>query len=767
MPLAPLPIDEHLPRIVEAVRRHRAAVIVAEPGAGKTTRVPPALLELGRVALLQPRRVAARSLARRIAEEQRLVLGEDVGWHVRFERKFTHRTRLLVMTEGILTARLQSDPLLEDFAVVVLDEFHERSLHADLALALARQAQLARGDLSLVVMSATIDAAPVAAFLGGAPVVEVPGRLHPVSVEHADLTPAAAIRRVLERPGGDVLCFLPGAGEIRRAQQDLGGVAADVLPLHGSLPPEEQDRALAPASRRKVVLATNVAETSLTIDSITDVVDSGQVKVLRFDPETGLDRLALERIPSSSATQRAGRAGRTAPGRALRLWDPRLQLRPFLEPEIARVDLAAPFLEVLAWGADPLELEWFEAPPEASATAAMQLLARLGAVEGRKLTELGQALRRFPLHPRLARVLVEAGGSPRAAMCCALLAERLPPRTGSAPTTPSDVLSLADDPSRLPFAARESAREIAATARRVLPGARAADDDDSLRRALLSGFVDRVARRREPRSAKLLLASGTGATLGPESGVRDAEWLLALDVQRGADTVVRVASAVERAWLQPDSVEVVHRLQGRSVRALRVERLGALVLAEREVPPEPEAAQALLIAELSSRALDEADAAWMRRARFAGVDVDASALFAEACAGRTSLPDGGLASLAPRGLRAQVDRLAPEVIGVPSGRALKLDYRSDGTVALPVKLQELFGLAETPRVGPRAEPVLLELLSPAGRPVQSTRDLRSFWERTYPEVRRELRPKYPRHPWPDDPWSATPTHRAKPREPRR
>ena len=360
----PLPIDAHLPAILVAVRASRAVVVIAPPGAGKTTRVPPALLSLGPVALLQPRRVAARALARRIASEQGWALGEEVGWQVRFERRFSARTRLLVMTEGVMTARLQSDPLLEDFAVVVIDEFHERTLHGDLALALARQAQLARGDLAVVVMSATMDPAPVSLFLGGCPMVQVEARPHPVAIEHAPgLTPAGAIRTVLARDGGHVLCFLPGMGAIRREQDDLSGVDAHVLPLHGSLDADAQDAVLAPSARRKVILATNIAETSLTVEGVTDVVDSGAARVLRFDPARGMDRLDIERIPQDSADQRAGRAGRTAPGRAMRLWDARDILRPRREPEIARVDLAAPLLDVLAWGGDPLDFAWFEAPP--------------------------------------------------------------------------------------------------------------------------------------------------------------------------------------------------------------------------------------------------------------------------------------------------------------------------------------------------------------------------------------------------------------------
>src|SRR5512139_3083500 len=395
-----LPIDAHVERVREALATARAAVLVAPPGSGKTTRVPPALTGDGPVFLLQPRRVAARSIARRIAEEQGWTPGAEVGWQVRFERRFREDTRLLVATEGILTRRLQSDPLLTAFRTVVLDEFHERTLHADLALAFARQAWRARGDLRLLVMSATLDAGPVASFLDGCPVIEAAGRPHPIEIRYERGRPLAeAVRVVLARPGGHVLCFLAGAPEIRRAQAELAGLAgARVLPLHGTLSAEAQDLALSPSPERKVILATNVAETSLTVEGVTDVIDTGLHKVLRYDPSRALDRLELERIPADSAEQRAGRAGRTGPGRVLRLWDERDRLRPRREPEIERVDLARPLLEVLAWGGDPAAFEWFEAPPADRLEAASTLLERLGAVSGRRLTPEGVAMHRLPLH---------------------------------------------------------------------------------------------------------------------------------------------------------------------------------------------------------------------------------------------------------------------------------------------------------------------------------------------------------------------------------
>jgi ATP-dependent RNA helicase HrpB len=763
---APLPIDPFLPAIAAAIRERGAAVVVAAPGAGKTTRVPPALVADGPLILLQPRRVAARALARRIAEEQGWTLGEEVGWQVRHERRFSTRTRLLVATEGILTARLQADPLLEAFRTVVLDEFHERSLHADLGLALVRQAARARGDLRIVVMSATLDAGAVARFLGDCPVIAVPGRPYPVETTHAPgRALAAAVREVLAGDGGHVLAFLPGAGEIRRAQSALGdlvGPGVVVLPLHGSLSPDEQDAALRPSERRKVLLATNLAETSLTVDGVTDVIDSGLQKVVRYDAEKGLDRLDTERISQDSADQRAGRAGRTGPGRAIRLWDPRERLLPHREAEIARVDLAGPVLEVLAWGGDPRAFEWFEAPPADAVDAALLLLERLGVVADGRLTALGHALHELPLHPRLARVLLAGGGTEEAARACALLSERVPFRP-AVEATDCDVLTLLGRDA-LPFPGRETARELARQARASAEtSARGADSEAQLRRALFLGYPDRVARRREPGSPRLLLASGTGATLGPESGVREGEWLVALDLATGdrAEPRVRLASRVDREWLAPTRRETAHRLERGHVRAWSRDFYDALLLAERPVAPHPIEAAELLLAAARDRGFGPEGDAVLRRLGFAGLAADVDALLAAALAGRTELPRLDLAALLPHAVRRDLDRLAPETLALPSGRSARLEYRDDGAVVASVKLQELFGLGETPRLGPNREPVLLELLAPNGRPVQTTRDLRGFWDRTYPDVRRELRGRYPRHPWPEDPWKAPPTARVK------
>jgi ATP-dependent helicase HrpB len=778
--LDPLPIDQSIPEIVDRIRRFRALVITAQPGAGKTTRVPPALVDDGPLILLQPRRVAARAIAQRIAAERGWRVGEEIGWQVRLERRFGPRTQLLVATEGVLTARLQQDPLLSSFRTIVLDEFHERSIHADLAIALAKQAWLARDDLRIVVMSATLDSAPVAAFLNGCPVVDVPGRLYPVDVGYAPgVTMSDAVAEVMRASGGDVLCFLPGAFEIRRAIDELQarGVAsdADVLPLHGSLDADAQDAALRPAgptagTRRRVIVATNIAETSVTVPGVAAVVDSGLQKVARYDPDRGIDSLEVERITADAAEQRAGRAARTRPGVVRRLWDARDRLRPHREPEISRIDLSSTALDVIAWGSDPRRLEWFEAPSPEAIDAALALLARLGAVEGGILTETGRAMQRLPLHPRLARMLLAAKGARQAVRACALLSERhlLPPRTA---TTASDLLSALDRWSDVPPHVQRVAQEIQAiglsSRESRAPSPESISETDFLR-AVLAGYPDRVAQRREPQSPKLRLASGAGAVVAPQSGVTGGEFLVALDVhassrQDDPDARVRLASLVEREWLQPTEVDVVHRFdESRGVvKAVQVERYDALILSERVVDVDPQKRAEILAGEWGRRGPRGHDTQLLRRLRFAGVAVDAGELVHRAALAVRSLDDIDLESALSFEERQLVDRSAPAAIQVPSGRTARLEYEEDGTVSASVKLQELFGLADTPRIGPRKEPVRLALLAPNGRPVQTTRDLRSFWNTTYAEIRKELRGRYPKHPWPEDPWTATPTARTK------
>ncbi len=761
-----LPITPWIPEILARVRERRAAVVTAAPGTGKTTQVAPALAAEGPVILLQPRRVAARSIAARIAVEQGWTLGREVGWHVRFEQKFARDTRLLVATEGILTARLQRDPLLSDFRTIVLDEFHERSIHADLGIALARQAWLARDDLRVVVMSATLDTLRAAAWLGDCPVIAVPGTSFPLQILYRpDVAIAGAIAEALAASSGHVLAFLAGAPEIARALPDVSRASPGVeaVFLHGGLSSSEQDAAIAATSQRRIILSTNIAETSLTVPGVQAVVDTGLHKVARYDPDRGIDSLETERIATDSAEQRAGRAARLGPGIALRLWHQADRLQAHREPEIHRVDLSGPLLDVIAWGGDPATFEWFDRPSDEAIAAGVDLLERLGAIAASRLTAAGRRMHTLPLHPRLARLLLDAEGARSAAIACALLSERrFVPQPAA--TSTSDLLSAVDRERDLPPHVLHTARALQRAI--GVESDRGTLDERAFRRAVFHGYPDRVGRRRQPGSPRLLLASGHGAVLSPQSGVRDGEFVVAIDVQaarrgEGAEAAIRMASIVDRDWLTPLRTATVHEFDrgAGKIRAFTREYYGAIVLAERPVAADPEAAAALLRDAYLERGWTDADEQLARRLRFAGVPLDMPELLARATAGRIAIADVDPAAHLTWEEQQRLDRGAPPRLAVPSGRTHALAYHADDTVSASVKLQELFGLAETPRVGTRQEPVLLSLLAPNGRPVQTTRDLRSFWERTYPEVRKELRGRYPRHPWPEDPWTATATAR--------
>ncbi|HEY4596280.1 MAG TPA: ATP-dependent helicase HrpB, partial [Thermoanaerobaculia bacterium] len=633
-------------------------MLIAPTGAGKTTRVPPALLAAGigagkRIVMLEPRRIAARAAARRMAEEGGLegqwALGREVGYQVRFERRAGPETRILVVTEGILVQRLQADPFLEDVGVVIFDELHERNLQTDLSLAMARRVlRDARPDLKLLAMSATLDPGPVAAFLGDCPVIESRGRLHPVDILYMDRPDdralpgqiAAGVRLLLAATPGDVLVFLPGVGEIQRAAEALSGERdLAVLPLYGDLPAERQDEVLRPLSRRKVVLATNVAETSITIDGVTAVVDSGLVRRLRFDPATGLDRLELGKVSRASADQRAGRAGRQAPGVCLRLW-PAWEHAALPEretPEIARVDLAGPALQLLAWGEPDLAaFDWLEPPDPAALAAATLLLRQLGALDDHGVTAIGRTMARLPVHPRLARLLVEGhrrGRTKEAALLAALLSERDPfPRgiRGAGPrrASRSDLLDRLDaleafekrkapeadlnaGAARFVLRARDQLVEMA---RRELPGGEEGGaEDEPLLRALLAAYPDRVARRREPRSPRGVMVGGRGVRLAEESAVLEAPLFLCVDLDAGragplSEALVRKASEVEPEWLPGlrTAVELEFDESRERVAAWRRTRYEDLVVAETEVPSSD--------AEETTRVLTEAAAGRLDRA---------------------------------------------------------------------------------------------------------------------------------------------------------
>jgi ATP-dependent helicase HrpB len=761
----PLPIDAHVPEIVRAINVARAVVVTAAPGAGKTTRVPPALVSEGTVLVLQPRRVAARSIARWIAQEQGWTLGREVGWHIRFDRRVGPDTRLILATEGMLTARLQQDPLVHDLRTIVIDEFHERSIHADVGLALAREAWRARHDLRLVVMSATLDAARVAKYLGGCPVIDVPGRQHPLEVSYSPGTSVdQAIAAVLPRTTGAVLCFLPGAPEIRRAAEQLARLPAvrdvPVVALHGGLDGEAQDAALRPTGSRRVVLATNLAETTVTVPDVTCVVDTGLHKVARYDADRAIDSLETERVSQDSADQRAGRAGRVQAGVVVRLWDARDRLRPHREAEIARVDLAATVLEILAWGGDPKALEWFEPPPDAAIDAALSLLSRLGALDGARLTPVGRDLQRLPLHPRLGRILTAGRGDPSIARACALLSERhlIPPRRGA---TSSDVLSAVENEAQLPPHVRHVAADLERAAHRVAPDVPPAGgrlSETEFRRAIFAGYPDRLARRRAPAGDRFVLATGTGARLSRDSGVVNAEFVAVVDVTSGigpqaSEALIRLASAVDADWIVPTATVTTHEFDATAgvVRAFRIEMYDELAISRHAIAPDPNEAGAIVAAEYIRRGPTADDQRLLRRAEFAGQAVDFADLARMASHGRVKLSDVDLESALPDAVRRAMSQGAPASFKTPSGRMASLDYRDNGAVVASVRLQDVFGLAQSPRLGRKRVPITFELLAPSGRPVQVTSDLESFWARGYAEVRKELRARYPKHKWPEKP----------------
>ncbi|AGA30586.1 ATP-dependent helicase HrpB [Singulisphaera acidiphila] len=843
--MTPLPIDAHLAEIVSRTRERRSLVLVAPPGAGKTTRVPVALIKAGvlspqhpALVLLQPRRVAARAAADRIAAENGWALGEEVGYQIRFERKYGPRTRIRVLTEGILNRRLIADPFLEGIGAVVLDEFHERSLHTDLALALLREIRdTVRDDLVIVVMSATMDAEPVARFLIDAPVMHVEGRTFPVEIVHRPtVRPSsaeavlAAVEEALAAGGdpSDILVFLPGAEEIRRAGARLRPLAERegllVLPLHGGLSTEEQRRPLCPSERRKVVLATNIAETSLTIDGVRTVIDCGLARFASVDPQRGLDRLELGRISRASATQRAGRAGRTSPGRCLRLWSER-EHRGLAEadlPEIHRVDLCGTALVLHAWGqADPRSFGWYDPPTEQRLNAAEDLLTWLGARDtSGRITPLGRQMLELPVHPRLGRLLIAAahdGFVRQGAALAALLSEkdilsfqpggtgpRVSGRGSSDLLVRLDLLAQAEharfspglrDRGVDPGGARRVVQvrdDLIRTSRR-LPGARESwneePDEDLMLRWVVLAYPDRVVRRRGSEVTGLMVG-GRGVRLAPESVVRDAEFFVALDPRedrRGgtSEARVRLASALSVDWLEelfPDAVrrERLVRFDEERQRPVGVNTFsyrGLPLREDRNAPVDPAEASRALAEFLQPRAAaffqeDEAAAAWLARLTFltqALPDLDGpviddavlAEILAEASAGKRSVDELKRGQLLPllkgRLTYAQnqwLDEHAPEALVVPSGSRIRLTYEPGRPPVLAVRLQELFGWTETPRVARKRVAVLLHLLGPNYRPVQVTEDLSSFWATTYFQVRKDLRARYPKHSWPDDPLSA-------------
>ncbi len=830
--LPPLPVDEVLPDLAAALRNGNRALLTAPPGSGKTTRVPsfladagPAAWGAGAVLVLEPRRLAARSAARYVARLRGGEAGGEVGYRVRLESRVSARTVIEFVTEGVLTRRLLADPELKGVACVVFDEFHERSLQADLGLALCLEAQqLLRPDLRLLIMSATLDADPLRVLLGDCPVLRSEGRLWPVDLRYLppslsagdrrggrpDPVPAVerAVRLALAEEPGGILAFLPGTGEIRRAAEALTGLppGVSVHPLYGDLPAADQDAAIAPAppGRRKIVLATSIAETSLTIEGVRVVIDAGLTRTMRFDPATGLDRLITERVTCDRADQRAGRAGRAEPGVCLRLWDEGEILAARARPEILEADLAPLLLDALSWGTRPEELAWLTPPPAAALARARRTLELLGAIrfagpgtDRPTLTPHGEALARLPLHPRLGHMLLKAGEHAALAAAVAAVASERDPLRGHAAT--ADLRPRLDClRSGAHARLRRSAEQIYAAAgcrAPFRPPERA--DEEQTGRLIGLAWPERLAQRRARGSFRL--ASGRGAEIPADDPLADAPWLAvaALDAATGR---VFLAAPLQREDIERDHGErltredtVVWDEREQAVLARRRTRLGALILDDAPLPPSADLAEAVRAAVLEgvrglglqclpwtgelrqwqARVLllrglepeqgwpDVSDAAlldtltdwlapWLdgvtRRAQFDGLDLGSA-----------------LAALLPYPLQRRLTDQAPTRLPLPSGSSAAVDYRAEGGPVLAVKLQEMFGQTDTPCVAGGRTPLTLHLLSPAGRPLQITRDLAGFWRAGYPAVRAEMRGRYPRHPWPDDPLNATPTGKTKKR----
>jgi len=832
--LDPLPITPLLPEICASLAAHPRLVLEAPPGAGKTTQVPLALLAqdwLGgkKILMLEPRRLAARAAAQFMARQLDEEVGRTVGYSIRFESRTSAATRIEVVTEGILTRLIQSDPELAGIGAILFDEFHERHLAGDLGAALALDVQATlRPDLRLVVMSATLDGERIAQWLD-APRISSPGRSYPVRIEHPPARTQEGIehqlarvaRQALAENEGDVLAFLPGRREIARAQtvltQTLDRDDVELCALHGELSLAEQQAALAPAAPglRRIVLATNVAESSVTLPGIRAVIDSGLAREPRFDPNTGFTRLDLVNISQASADQRAGRAGRVAAGTAYRLWPQSRRLEASRTAEIMQAELSALALELAAWGvADASALPWLDPPPAGALAQGRDLLVALGALDADgRINALGRRMLELGATPRLAAAALRAPPEQRALMADLLaLVEARSPLRGEQARSDDFRMRLAALHAwrdRHAAGARSGAEAAALAAieqagkgwRRRLDVRTAASGvphSHAVGDLLLHAFPDRIARRDDNQPLRYTLANGRGARLHENTALLGEPWLVVLELR----AEMRDSLILAAAPLDPRVLEREHAAQFRRERVLRwnderaaVEafeesRYAAIVLDRRSVPVRPEDAQPALLAAVRSRGIDalpwseharrlrarmQALRAWMPELGLPDVSDDAllatlDEWLAPHLHGKRRLDaldaDELTQALAARlayEQRRQLDAQAPETLVVPSGQARRLDYAAEGSPVLAVKLQELFGLADTPRVGGGRIPVTLHLLSPAGRPIQVTQDLKGFWERTYPEVKKELKGRYPRHPWPDDPWSAVPTHRAKPR----
>ncbi len=817
---SPLPIDAVLSDLLTTLEARTAAVLVAPPGAGKTTRVPLALLDAPwtankKIIVLEPRRIAARASAERMAKTLGEKVGETVGYRVRFGSKVSRRTRIEVVTEGIFTRQILDDAELSGIAAVVFDEFHERSLDADLGLALARDAQQGlREDLRILVMSATLDGARVARLLGDAPVVESEGRAFPVETRYIGRKPdvmierqmADAIASALRADAGSVLAFLPGAAEIRRTQtflsERIADAGIDIVPLFGALDAGAQDRAITPAPKghRKVVLATSIAETSLTIEGVRIVVDCGLARVPRYEPDIGLTRLETVRAARAAVDQRRGRAGRTEPGVCYRLWDEpqTASLEAYTRPEILSSDLSSLLLDLAHWGvSDPSALAFLDPPPAPAQREARVLLEELGALDpSGRITAEGKSLRALALPPRLARMIVDShrvGAGEEAAHIAAILTER--GLGGDSVDLDTRLSQFHRDRSPRGASARQLAERWAAQVA-ATEGEPASDSSISTGMMLAFAFPDRVARNRG--NGTFVLANGRGAAIDQTSAL-SRESAIAVAELTGTAAQGRILLAaplaladIEQHFAEHVTIddEMTFDRPAMALRARRRKRLHAITLSEQPLSITPSAESARVLADgligvgldrlpwskplkqwrdrvmflraaaldqwpdLSDEALAERRDAWLMPALF---DKTSLAQFSAA-----DLSDAIMALL-PWEQRARLDREAPTHFEAPTGSMIPIDYEAEEGAKISVRLQELFGLNRHPSVAQDRVPLVVELLSPAHRPVQVTRDLPGFWRGSYAAVRSDLRGRYPRHPWPDDPASATPTRRAKPR----
>ena len=836
-PLPDLPINEALPALAQALHDGRNVLLEAPPGAGKSTITPlflrdSAWLRDRKILMLEPRRIAARAVAGRMAELLGESVGRSVGFRTRLETRVGRETRIEVVTEGILTRMLQSDSALPGVGCVIFDEFHERSLNADLGLALCIETQTAlREDLRLLVMSATLDMQPIAKLLGDAPIVAARGRSFEVTTHYVarraeiylELQTAQVVRAALRTHDGDILCFLPGAAEIRRVQRTLEEAGLDegtrVLPLFGELSAAAQDAALAPApsGKRKIVLATSIAETSLTIPGIRVVVDAGMRRYAEFDPVTGMSRLVTAKVSQAAADQRRGRAGRVSDGHCYRLWSEGMQasLMPQTPPEILHADLAPLALELACWGSvDAAGLAWLDPPPPAPLAQARDLLRRLEAIDAAaRITPHGRALAKVGAHPRLAHMLVKAGelGAPRLACdLAAILSERDILRAGMGARDADlrlRVAVLLGDARELPSGMTADARAVAQAARNsanwqreLVRGKDRGDPDECTGILLAWAYPDRIAKARGD-AGRYLLANGRGAYFAEPQPLAKSEFIVAAELD-GTEREARIFLAapvglqdLERYFAAQitEHSEIIWDDREQAIRAQRERRLGALLLESSEIRnPDPEALQRAALAglkllgvaglpwtkelrqwqarvilmqrhdvpgpeawpDLSDAALDAALHEWAapwisgvtRRDHFARMDLG------NALRGRMSYAQSAI-----------LEREAPTHFIVPSGSRIPIDYLDGETPTLSVRLQEMFGLSQTPAIAGGRLALLLKLLSPAHRPVQITRDLVSFWNRGYHEVKKDLKGRYPKHYWPEDPYTAQPTRRARPR----